>query len=187
MAFVLDSLKETARKGRIIAGLISENRQNNRKRAIWISASSNLKNAAQQDLKDIGAEKIKVYSLKEMICGHKISADVNGGIKKGVIFSTYSCLIGESKTTGEQQTRMDQLLKWCHDDFDGLIVFDESHLAKNCVAIGSTEPTKTGLAVLELQNKLPNARIVYVTTTGASEPRHLGYMVRLGLWGTPFV
>jgi hypothetical protein len=52
-------------------------------------------------------------------------------------------------------------------------------LRKNCVAIGSTEPTKTGLAVLELQNKLPNARIVYVTATGASEPRHLGYMVRL--------
>ncbi|EFX71802.1 hypothetical protein DAPPUDRAFT_326841 [Daphnia pulex] len=50
------------------------------------------------------------------------------------------------------------------------------------------EPTKTGLAVLELQNKLPNARIVYVTATGASEPRHLGYMFRLGLWcqGTPF-
>jgi hypothetical protein len=57
------------------------------------------------------------------VYGHKISTDVNGGIKKGVIFSTYSCLIDESKTTGEQQTRMDQLLKWCHDDFDGLIVF----------------------------------------------------------------
>jgi hypothetical protein len=69
-----------------------------------------------------------------------------------------------------------------------LLCFDECHKEKNCVAIGSTEPTKTGLAVLELQNKLPNARIVYVTVTGASEPRHLGYMVRMGLWGqgTPF-
>lgn len=69
-----------------------------------------------------------------------------------------------------------------------LLCFDECHKEKNCVAIGSTEPTKTGLAVLELQNKLPNARIVYVTATGASESRHLGYTVRLGLWGlgTPF-
>jgi len=30
---------------------------------------------------------------------------------------------------------------------------------------------------------LPQARVVYCSATGASEPRNLGYMVRLGLWG----
>jgi hypothetical protein len=52
----------------------------------------------------------------------------------------------------------------------------------------STKPTKTGLTVLELQNKLPKARIIYASATGASEPRNMAYMVRLGLWGqgTPF-
>eukprot|EP00953_Heterococcus_sp_UTEX-ZZ885_P037393 19213-Heterococcus_DN1.PRE.1 len=43
-------------------------------------------------------------------------------------------------------------------------------------------------AVLELQEQLPNARVVYCSATGASEPRNLGYMSRLGLWGagSPF-
>ena len=40
------------------------------------------------------------------------------------------------------------------------------------------------MTVLELQNKLPKARIVYASATGASEPRNMAYMTRLGLWGT---
>lgn len=41
---------------------------------------------------------------------------------------------------------------------------------------------------MELQNKLPKARVVYASATGASEPRNMAYMVRLGMWGegTPF-
>lgn len=46
------------------------------------------------------------------------------------------------------------------------IVFDECHKAKNVCPIGSSKPTKTGLAVLELQNKLPKARVVYASATG---------------------
>lgn len=34
-----------------------------------------------------------------------------------------------------------------------------------------------------LQKALPQARVVYCSATGASEPRNLGYMDRLGLWG----
>lgn len=36
--------------------------------------------------------------------------------------------------------------------------------------------------------RLPKARVVYASATGASEPRNMAYMVRLGLWGqgTPF-
>ncbi|KAG2471348.1 SBNO1 protein, partial [Polypterus senegalus] len=68
------------------------------------------------------------------------------------------------------------------------IIFDECHKAKNVCPIGSSKPTKTGLAVLELQNKLPKARVVYASATGASEPRNMAYMNRLGIWGegTPF-
>ena len=42
--------------------------------------------------------------------------------------------------------------------------------------------------MLELQNKLPKARVVYASATGASEPKHMAYMVRLGIWGpgSPF-
>ncbi|KAF3849243.1 hypothetical protein F7725_015740, partial [Dissostichus mawsoni] len=69
-----------------------------------------------------------------------------------------------------------------------LIVYDECHKAKNVCPVGSSKPTKTGLAVLELQNKLPKARVVYASATGASEPRNMAYMNRLGIWGlkTPF-
>ncbi|KAF2362510.1 Strawberry notch helicase C domain [Trinorchestia longiramus] len=68
------------------------------------------------------------------------------------------------------------------------IIFDECHRAKNLCPVESGKPTKTGLTVLKLQNKLPRARIVYASATGASEPKNMAYMVRLGLWGvgTPF-
>ena len=174
-------------KGRTVAGIIFENYLKGRKRALWISVSSDLKYDAERDLRDIGAPKIPVFALNKMKYA-KISAEVNGGVKKGVIFSTYSSLIGESQSGGKYKTRLKQLLQWCGEDFDGVIVFDECHRAKNLVPAGSTKPTKTGLTVLELQNKLPKARVVYASATGASEPRNMAYMVRLGLWGdgTPF-
>lgn len=80
------------------------------------------------------------------------------------------------------------MLQWCGEDFDGCIVFDECHKAKNLCPTGSSKPTKTGLTALDIQNKLPKARVVYASATGASEPRNMAYMVRLGMWGqgTPF-
>lgn len=38
-------------------------------------------------------------------------------------------------------------------------------------------------AVIEIQRRLPNARVLYVSATGATESSNLGYMQRLGLWG----
>ena len=46
-----------------------------------------------------------------------------------------------------------------------------------------TPALQVGLKVLELQRRLPKARVVYCSATGASEARNLGYMERLGLWG----
>ncbi|KAL0965763.1 hypothetical protein UPYG_G00285410 [Umbra pygmaea] len=174
-------------KGRTIAGIIYENYLLGRKRALWFSVSNDLKYDAERDLKDIGAKNIQVHSLNKFKYG-KISSKHNGSVKKGVIFATYSSLIGESQSGGKYKTRFKQLLHWCGEDFDGVIVYDECHKAKNVCPIGSSKPTKTGLAVLELQNKLPKARVVYASATGASEPRNMAYMNRLGIWGegTPF-
>lgn len=174
-------------KGRTIAGIIYENYYLGRKRSLWFSVSNDLKYDAERDLRDIGAKNIQVHSLNKFKYG-KISSKHNGSVKKGVIFATYSSLIGESQSGGKYKTRFKQLLHWCGDDFDGVIVFDECHKAKNVCPIGSSKPTKTGLAVLELQNKLPKARVVYASATGASEPRNMAYMNRLGIWGegTPF-
>lgn len=78
---------------------------------------------------------------------------------------------------------MSQIVDWCGSDFDGCIVFDECHKAKNLIPARSLDSTQTGKAVVELQFLLPNARVVYSSATGASEPRNMAYMVRLGLWG----
>lgn len=51
----------------------------------------------------------------------KISSKINGVVKKGVIFSTYSSLIGESQAGGKYRTRLKQLVHWLGKEFDGLV------------------------------------------------------------------
>uniref|UniRef100_A0A5K3FI44 Helicase_C_4 domain-containing protein n=2 Tax=Mesocestoides corti TaxID=53468 RepID=A0A5K3FI44_MESCO len=176
-------------KGRTIAGIIYENYMQHRKKAIWLSVSNDLRVDAERDLRDVGLEKLQVHSLNKFRYA-RISGKANGRVKKGVLFSTYSSLIGESQggAKAKYKTRLKQIVHWCGKNFDGVIVFDECHRAKNLTPSGSQKPTKTGLTVLELQNRLPNARIVYASATGATEPRNMAYMTRLGLWGggTPF-
>ncbi|VDN09853.1 unnamed protein product, partial [Dibothriocephalus latus] len=180
-------------KGRTIAGIIYENYLQHRKKAIWLSVSNDLRVDAERDLADVGLGRVKVHSLNKFRYA-RISGKANGRVKKGVLFSTYSSLIGESQGSAKAKykTRLKQIVHWCGKDFDGVvrldIVFDECHRAKNLTPSGSQKPTKTGLTVLELQNRLPNARIVYASATGATEPRNMAYMTRLGLWGegTPF-
>ncbi len=53
----------------------------------------------------------------------KISSHVNGSVKKGVIFATYSALIGESSSGGKYKTRFKQLLTWFGKEFDGVVSF----------------------------------------------------------------
>ena len=55
--------------------------------------------------------------------------------------------------------------------------------AKNLAIDTGSRSSRIGLKVKELQDALPDARIVYCSATGASEPRNMSYMVRLGLWG----
>lgn len=172
-------------KGRTIAGIIYENYLCGRKKSIWLSVSSDLKLDAERDLKDIGA-KIPVFLLNKFQYGRRINED------HGVIFSTYSGLVSKSQSVkGQYGSRIAQLTSWAGSSFDGVIVFDECHKAKNISIKGkksSAKLTKTAEYVLDIQEKLPNARIVYASATGASETRHLGYMTRLGIWGqgTPY-
>lgn len=53
-------------KGRTVAGVIFENFQLGRKKAIWISVSNDLKYDAERDLKDIGAGHIGVHFLNKV-------------------------------------------------------------------------------------------------------------------------
>uniref|UniRef100_A0A8C2PQ48 Protein strawberry notch homolog 2 n=1 Tax=Cyprinus carpio TaxID=7962 RepID=A0A8C2PQ48_CYPCA len=162
-------------KGRTVAGIILENNLKGRKKALWFSVSNDLKYDAERDLQDIHAQNIQVHALNKIKYGDTATSE-------GVLFATYSALIGESQAGGQHRTRLKQILDWCEPGFDGVIIFDECHKAKNATS------TKMGKAVLDLQNKLPLARVVYASATGASEPKNMIYMSRLGIWGegTPF-
>lgn len=86
-------------------------------------------------------------------------------------------------------SRLEQLLRWCGPDFDGCLLLDECHKAKKLeTSYHSGSQTKTAKAVYDFQMSCPQARVVYCSATGMSEPRHMGYFIRLGLWGegTPF-
>ncbi|CAL0333656.1 unnamed protein product [Lupinus luteus] len=165
-------------KGRTIAGLIWENWHHGRKKALWISIGSDLKFDARRDLDDVGATCIEVHALNKLPYGKLDSKSI--GVREGVVFMTYNSLIASSE---KGRSRLQQLVQWCGAGFDGLVVFDECHKAKNLVPESGSQPTRTGEAVLDIQDRLPEARVVYCSATGASEPRNMGYMVRLGLWG----
>ncbi|XP_017116810.1 protein strawberry notch homolog 1 [Drosophila elegans] len=171
-------------KGRTIAGIIFDNYVKGRRRALWISVSNDLKFDAERDLADIGAhEKVQVASISKFKYS-RIDSEENENFRRGVIFCTYTALIGESLTANSKyKTRLRQLANWLGKKFEGVIVFDECHKAKNLSLMNVGKSTKTGTTVLELQKLLPNARVVYASATGASEPRNMAYMVRLGLWG----
>ena len=49
---------------------------------------------------------------------------------------------------------------------------------------GEKKPSQQGQAGLRLQNALHDARILYVSATGATTVQNLAYAARLGLWGT---
>ena len=95
-----------------------------------MSVSNDLKWDAERDLADIGAgDKVEVFFLSKMKYA-KINSQINNYVKKGVMYATYSALIGESQGGAQDskyKTRLKQLLQWCGEDFDGCIIFDECH------------------------------------------------------------
>ncbi len=72
--------------------------------------------------------------------------------------------------------------------YSGVIVFDEAHAMANAAGSkgsrGDVAPSMQGRAGLRLQNALPDARVLYVSATGATTLAGLAYAQRLGLWGT---
>ena len=164
-------------KGRQLSGIIFQNYLEGRKKHIWFSVSADLRVDAVRDLEDIGAGYIKTYKLSDFGY-HPIR------LASGVIFSTYSTLIAQKSSRGRKtpKTRLDQLIAWCGKDFDGCILLDECHKAKN-LGVGTSGASKTATAVVTLQESLPGARVVYCSATGVSSPADMAYLTRLGVWG----
>jgi P-loop containing NTP hydrolase pore-1 len=106
-------------------------------------------------------------------------------LAEGVLFMTYATLRTDER--GVKLSRVRQIVEWLGSDFDGVIIFDGSHAMQNAVGgkgeRGDQAPSQQGRAGLRLQHALPNARVVYVSATGATTVHNLAYAQRLGLWG----
>ncbi|MEN0117829.1 MAG: bifunctional class I SAM-dependent methyltransferase/DEAD/DEAH box helicase [Agrobacterium cavarae] len=182
-----------AGKGRQAAGIILDNWLKGRRRHVWISKSDKLIEDAQRDWSALGQEKLLVTPLSRFRQGKPIK------LEEGVLFTTFATLRSDEREG--KRSRVQQIVDWLGQEagsgeaatgnarsFDGVIIFDEGHAMANAAG-GKTErgdkaASQQGRAGLRLQRALPDARVVYVSATGASEVESLAYAERLGLWGS---
>lgn len=166
-------------KGRESAAIILDNWMRGRRKAVWISKSDKLIEDAQRDWSALGMERLLVTPLSRFPQGKPIT------LPEGILFITYATLRSDDR--GEKVSRVRQIVEWLGPDFDGVIVFDEAHAMQNAAGTkgerGDVAASQQGRAGLRLQHALPNARIVYVSATGATTVHNLAYAQRLGLWG----
>lgn len=175
-------------KGTEIGGVISDNWNHGRRKAVWVSKKPQLINDAMRDLVTYGLDG-QIFDFnpkKKSVMGRDtgIAFLSYDGLKQDCVFDTE----GKVRSAKQgQRNRFQQLVEWLGKDFDGVIVFDEAHKAGNAVPTrgsrGAKPASKQALAVVALQDALPNARILYVSATGATEVSNLSYATRLGLWG----
>jgi len=168
-----------AGKGRQVAGILLDNWCQGRTRAVWMSKSDKLIEDAQRDWSALGLERLLVTPLSRFRQGTAIR------LNQGILFTTYATLRSDARD--DKVSRVQQIVDWLGRDFDGVIVFDESHAMANAAGSaserGDQAPSQQGRAGLRLQHALPNARVLYVSATGATTVHNLAYAQRLGLWG----
>lgn len=168
-----------AGKGRQVAGILLDNWLQGHRRALWVSKSDKLIEDARRDWSALGQERLLITPLSRFRQGTPIRLD------QGVLFTTYATLRSDAREA--KVSRVRQIVDWLGAGFDGVIVFDESHAMANAAAgkgeRGEQAPSQQGRAGLRLQHALPDARVLYVSATGATTVHNLAYAQRLGLWG----
>ena len=139
---------------------------------------------ARRDWTALGGRDEDVIALGKFRQGAEIPLD------EGILFATYATL--RSPARQGKPSRLDQIVAWLagsldEDDrhaFDGVIVFDEAHAMANAAGSkgnrGEVAPSQQGRAGLRLQRALPDARVAYVSATGATTVPGLAYAERLG-------
>ena len=201
-------------KGRQISGVVLDNFARGRKRHVWVSSSRDLKRDAERDLADLGCAGLRVIDGVQELERETRAVGLSRSCAEGVLFVTYSALVSKKSGPGGK-TRLEQICEWFageasgsetngsetrrnarttdedllerEREASGCLIFDECHKAKNHVA-GAETGSRVASCVIELQRRLPNARVVYCSATGVSEVGNMAYMARLGFWGrgTPF-
>ena len=167
-------------KGRQVAGILLDNWLKGRRKALWISKSDKLMEDAQRDWSALGQERLLITPLSRFRQGTPIR------LAEGILFTTYATL--RSQEREGKRSRIAQIIDWVGRDFDGVIVFDEAHAMANAAGgkgeRGDQAASQQGKAGLRLQHALPDARVVYVSATGATAVENLAYAQRLGIWGS---
>lgn len=165
-------------KGRQLAGIILDNWNSGRRKAIWISENKNLSEDARRDWKDLGGDPEQIVDWEKV--------QKKGFPAEGIVFIPYSSLSG-GKTKNRETTTLEALEKWFGKEYDGVIVYDEAHNMGNLIpmkgARGTKKPSQKAVAGDKLQSDLPNTRVTYASATGATNIENLSYAARLGLWG----
>ena len=171
-------------KGLILAGIIKDNWNQGRKKSIWISKGSKLFHDAKRDMADIGLGEDKVFMVNDWNYNQSIDKT------EGTLYVSYESIIQSAKRGQETKfsNRLEQILDWLGDDFDGPILFDEAHKMGNAIeersgARGTKKASKAATYSLNLQRQAPMARVVYSTATAATELKNYMYAERLGIWG----
>jgi len=174
-------------KGREISGVILDNLAQGRSKAVWISCSEGLIEDARRDFAAVGGDPDLIFAQGKIKAANTIARE------QGILFTTYSTLqSGQKKQATDLdsaagKTRLAQIVDWLGADFDGVIAFDEAHNMGNAIAMkgtrGTKKPAQQAIAGLNLQREVPDARVLYVSATGATEVSNLTFAERLGLWG----
>ena len=180
-------------KGRQVAAVVLDQWLRGRRRALWLSQSDKLLEDARRDWAALGGREADVIALAKVRSGD----DVPFG--EGILFATYATL--RSPARQGRRSRLEQVVAWLAGGLDeasrhafaGVVVFDEAHAMANAAggmgSRGRVAPSQQGRAGLKLQSALPDARVLYVSATGATTLPGLAYAGRLGLWAageTPF-
>ena len=166
-----------AGKGRQAAACIMDQWLRGNRRHIWISKNAPLLEDARRDWTVLGGLSADIIELAAWKINQPISAP------EGILFVPYGTL----RSARVDETRLDQIIAWAGADFEGVIVLDEAHelggVAGGEGTMGKKDGSLQGIAGVMLQNRLPKARVLYASATGASDINNLAYAVRLGLWG----
>ena len=180
-------------KGRQVAAVVIDQWLRGRRRALWLSQSDKLLEDARRDWAALGGREADVIALAKVRSGDEVP------FEEGILFATYATL--RSPARQGRRSRLEQVVAWLAGGLDeahrhafaGVVVFDEAHAMANAAggmgSRGRVAPSQQGRAGLKLQSALPDARVLYVSATGATTLPGLAYAGRLGLWAageTPF-
>ena len=180
-------------KGRQVAAVVLDQWLRGRRRALWLSQSDKLLEDARRDWAALGGREADVIALAKVRSGDEVPHEA------GILFATYATL--RSPARQGRRSRLEQVVAWLaggldeasRHGFQGVVVFDEAHAMANAAggmgSRGRLAPSQQGRAGLKLQCALPDARVLYVSATGATTLPGLAYAGRLGLWAageTPF-